>query len=101
MLATLITTAGNKDEELESPSNSMTSSPASLALQMPLSNADIDGPDSASVVVLGATHGGIIAAASVSAMPKFMSTGSVNAIDVAKIKASLSRHTGCASAAQW
>lgn len=57
-----ITTAGDKDEELESPSNSLTSSPASLALQTPPSNTNIDSRNEAIVVVPGATAstGGIM-----------------------------------------
>lgn len=51
--ATLITTAGDEDEDLESPSNLLTSSPARSALQAPPSNADIDGHDDASVIVPG------------------------------------------------
>jgi hypothetical protein len=106
--ATLLTSAGDEDEELESPSNSLTSSPASSALQTPPSNADIDGPDSAKVVVPGAqTNGGIIGTTSgnapASTIPKVMQTGGVGAMDPAKIKVTLDRHgrPAFASAARW
>ena len=106
--ATLLTSAGDEDEELESPSNSLTSSPASSALQTPPSNADIDGPDGANVVVAGAqASGGIIGTTSGSAptstVPKIMQTGGVAAMDPAKIKVTLDRHgrPAFASAARW
>jgi hypothetical protein len=107
--ATLLTSAGDEDEELESPSNSLTSSPASSALQTPPSNADIDGPDSANVVVAGAhASGGILGTTSGSApastVPKVMQTGGIGgAMDPAKIKVTLDRHgrPAFASAARW
>jgi len=102
--ATLLTSA--EDEELESPSNSLTSSPASSAIQTPPSNAD--GPDSASVVVQGVqTSGGILGTASgvvpMSTIPKVMQTGGVATMDPAKVKGTLDRHRRSAFAgpAQW
>ena len=60
--ATLLTSAGDEVESLESPSNSLTSSPASSAIQTPPSN--VDRPDRASVVVPGAhASGGILGTA--------------------------------------
>ena len=78
------------------PSKSLTSSPASSAIQTPLSNAD--GPDSASVVVVGVqASGGILGTASgvvpTSMNPKVMETGGVVTKDPAKIKV-IDRH-GC------
>jgi hypothetical protein len=104
--ATLIT-AGDEDEELESPSNSLTSNPVSSALQTPPSNADAD---SANVVVAGAHPGsGIIGTTNPSggtpglSVPKVMQTGGVGASDPAKIKVTLDQHgrPASASAAQW
>ena len=106
--ATLLTSAGDEDEELESPSNSLTSSPASSALQTPPSNADIDGPDGTNVVVAGAqTAGGIIGTTNAnfpaSTFPKVMQTGGIAAMDPAKIKVTLDRlgRPAFASAARW
>jgi len=102
--ATLITTVGDEDEDIESPSNSMTSSPASSALQTPPSNADIDGHDEASVVVSGGVNGGISSSGinATSFAPKSMRTGNVSSSEAEKIKASLSRdRSAFASAARW
>ena len=98
------TSAG--DEELESPSNSLASFPASSAIQTPPSNAD--GPDSASVAVPGAqASGGILGTASgvvpTSSNPKVMETGGIATMDPPKIKVTLDRHGRPAfvSAARW
>jgi hypothetical protein len=103
---TPVTLISAEDEELESPSNSLTSSPASSAIQTPPSNAD--GPDSASVVVPGMqASGGILGTATgvvpISTIPKVMQTGGVATMDPAKIKVTLDRHgrTAFASAARW
>ncbi|KAF8314905.1 hypothetical protein DL93DRAFT_2079503 [Clavulina sp. PMI_390] len=53
----LASPSATDDGELESPSNSMTSSPASSALQTPPSQADFDGHDE--VVVAGGVSEGI------------------------------------------
>jgi len=78
-------------------------SPASSAIQTPLSNAD--GPDSASVVVQGVqANGSILGTASgvlpTSTIPKVMLTGGVATMDPAKIKVTLDQqgHSAFASA---
>ena len=80
---TLLTSAGDEDGELKSP---LRSSTASLVLQTPLSNADIDGPDGANVVVAGAQASGSMPASTV---PKIMQTGGIAVWDPAKIKVTL------------
>jgi hypothetical protein len=79
---TLATSAGDDDEELESPSHSLTSSPADSALHTPPSNADHDGPQ-----VIGPNMGMQGVTSSISAfnlngtsgvamsIPKVMATG--------------------------
>lgn len=92
--ATILTSAGDEDdEELESPSNSLTSSPASsAALNTPPSNADIDGPE---VVSSSGVLGGV------AGVPKMMATGGATA--EAKHKVTLDRHgrPSFAAPARW
>ena len=78
---TLLMSAGDEDEELKSPSNSLTSSPVSSVLQTLPSNADIDGPDGA----------------------KDHADWGVTAMDPAKIKVTLDKHGHpvFVSTAQW
>lgn len=104
--ATLITSAGDEDEEAESPSNSLTSSPASSALQTPPSNADIDGHDDASVIMMPAGANGVLGGVGMNASGVFvhkpLQTNNVSSNEAAKIKASLSRDRAAfASAARW
>lgn len=80
---TLATSTGgddDEDEELESPSHSLTSSPADSALHTPPSNADIDGPEQ-SVNVVGHHTGMAGVSSSIGygssgmSIPKVMATG--------------------------
>lgn len=68
------------DDEPESPSHSLTSSPADSALHTPPSNADIDGPEQPVNVVghnmgMAGVSASITGYAGASTIPKMMATG--------------------------
>lgn len=94
--ATILTSTGDdEDDEVDSPSNSLTSSPASSALNTPPSNADIDGPDSAKIVTSSGGMGGV------SGVPKVMQTGGAGATDKVKVTYDRLGRPAYASAVRW
>lgn len=100
----MITTVGDEDEDLESSLNLMTSSPASLALQTPPGNVDIESYDEASVIISGAISGALSSSDinATSLTPKSMRIGNVSLTEAEKMKASMSRdRSALARAVCW